>query len=363
MKKVAPRIIDADGHVVEDLDAILKRMPAPYTQKSRVRDPFPPLDHLHSSNLHIVPPGSFPEVGPDGWLEFLDDVGIESTILYPTRGLAFGKVVSRDWAVDLARAYNDWLYETYLEKNARFKAMALIPLQDPYAAAAELRHAVSDLGMYGAMLPSTGIQVNLGREFYWPIYEEANRLRCCLAIHGGAHANLGLDDLNPYAPVHALGHPFGQMICFAAIVFNGLCDKFSCVRFGFLEGGVAWFLTCLERFDRSYETHIQYDPRGEFLQLEPGESVSEYILRHVGHDRIFISCEGREAHLPYAIRTVGHGPFIYATDFPHEVNSEYCKEGIWALLEDSELSSKDTEAIFHRNAERYYSRSGPATAS
>jgi len=356
MKQHTPRIIDADGHVVEDLEAILKLMPLPYTQKSRVRDPFPPLDHLHSSNLHIVPPGSFQEVGPDGWLEFLDNVGIESTVLYPTRGLAFGKIVSREWAVDLARAYNDWMYETYLQRSTRFKAMALIPLQDPDAAATEMERAVSDLGMCGAMLPATGIQVNLGRQFYWPIYAEANRLRCCLGVHGGAHANLGLDDLNPYAPVHALGHPFGQMICFAATIFNGLCDKFPNIRFGFLEGGVTWLLTCLERFDRSYETHIQYDPRGEFLHLEPGESISEYIIRHIGHGRIFVSCEGREAHLPCAIRTVGNRPFLYSTDFPHEVNSEYCKEGIGALLEDSQLSLEDTEAVLHSNAESYYSR-------
>ena len=348
------RIIDADGHVVEDLEAIMELMPDRYTQKSRIRDPFPPLDHLHSSNLHIVPPGSFQEVGPEGWLKFLDDVGIESTVLYPTRGLAFGKVVSREWAVDLAQAYNNWMYETYIQKSPRFRVMALIPLQDPEAAATELRRAVEGLGMCGAVLPFTGSQANLGRQLYWPIYAEADRLRCCLAIHGGAHANIGLDDLNPYASVHALGHPFGQMISFAAVILNGLCDKFPNIRFGFLEGGVTWLLMCLERFNRSYETHIQYDPCGEFLQLEAGEQVSEYITRHIQHNRIFISCEGRETNLPYAIRTVGNSPFVFSTDFPHEVNNEYCKEGIWALLEDSELSPKDKEAVLHSNAERYY---------
>ena len=123
--------------------------------------------------------------------------------------------------------------------------------------------------MCGAMLPSTGIQSNLGDQRYWPIYEEANRLGCAIGVHGGAHENLGLDDLSPYAPVHALGHPFGQMISFGGMVFNGVFDKFPNVKFGFMEGGVAWMLVCLERFDRSWETHIQHDPRKRFLDFGP----------------------------------------------------------------------------------------------
>lgn len=257
------RIIDGDGHVMEDVAAIVEFMPRPYRTKHQARafDPFPPLDHLHSANLHDLPPGAFARVGPDGWLEFLEDVGIETTVLYTTRGLAFGKIVSRDWAIDLARAYNDWFHQTYLQGSPRFKGMALIPLQEPDAAVEELRRAVRELSMCGAMLPSTGFQSHLGHKRYWPIYEEANRLGCCIGIHGGAHENLGLDDMNPYAPVHALGHPFGQMTSFAGIIFNGICDKFPRVRFGFMEGRAAWLLMCLERFDRSSETHIQHDPR------------------------------------------------------------------------------------------------------
>ncbi|MFQ5684278.1 MAG: amidohydrolase family protein [Candidatus Binatia bacterium] len=347
-------IVDGDGHVFEDLSAIMKLMPPPYRQKYRLSDPFPPLDHLHSANLHDLPPGSFAKVGPDGWLEFLEDVGITSAVLYPTLGLSYGKVVSRDWAIELARAYNDWLHQTYVNRSPRFKGMALIPLQEPEAAVEELRRTVKELGMCGAMLPSTGIQFHLGHKFYWPIYAEASRLGCCLGIHGGAHENLGLDDLNPYAPVHALGHPFGQMISFAGIVFNGICDKYPDVRLGFLEGGVAWLLSCLERFDRSYETHIQYDPRGEFLQLQNGEKVSEYVARQIKAGRIFVGCEGSEPDLPHAVKRVGNLPFIYSSDFPHEVNNKFCKDEIREVLDCRELSVSDKEAILHRNAERLY---------
>ena len=198
----------------------------------------------------------------------MSDVGIDATVLYPTNALAYGKIVDLDWAIAVARGYNDWLYHTYLQVDPRFKGMALIPIQDPPAAVLELRRAVQELGMCGTMLASTNTRGHVGAKDLWPVYEEADRLGCAVAFHGGCHEGFGLDDINVYAPVHALGHPYGQMNCLASIVFNGLIEKFPNVRWGFLEGGVAWLLLVLERFDRSYETHVAYDPRRELLQLQ-----------------------------------------------------------------------------------------------
>ncbi|HWP57847.1 MAG TPA: amidohydrolase family protein [Candidatus Acidoferrales bacterium] len=349
-------VVDGDGHIFEDEKAILGLMPPAYRADGNVfnRNLFPPIDHLHSANLLKMPPGSFPDVGAAGWLEFLDDVGIEAAVLYPTRGLAYGKIVNREWAIDVARAYNDWLYQAYLKTSPRFRAVGLIPLQEPGEAVKELRRIVEKLGFCGAMIPSMGLKGHLGGREYWPVYEEAHRLGCCLGIHGGAHEGLGMDYLSPYAPVHALGHPFGQMIAFGGIVFNGIFDKFPNLKIGFLEAGVAWLLVCLERFDRSWETHIQYDPEGAYLKLCPGEKVSEYIVRQIEAGRIFIGCEGNEPLLAQAVRTVGNKPFMFSSDFPHEVNDEICKKELAELVHNEELAEQDREAFLHRNAERFY---------
>ncbi|HEY3166352.1 MAG TPA: hypothetical protein VGK57_03925, partial [Candidatus Binatia bacterium] len=80
-------IIDGDGHVIEDCKEIIDYMPQTYRDKYDTHsffNPFPPLDHLHSSNLHDFQPGAFNKVGPDGWVDFLEDVGIETTVLYTT---------------------------------------------------------------------------------------------------------------------------------------------------------------------------------------------------------------------------------------------------------------------------------------
>ena len=65
--------------------------------------------------------------------------------MYPTVALSYGKIVSRDYAVVVCKAYNDWLSDTYLKFNSRFKGMGIIPMQDPEEAAKELRRAVTEL--------------------------------------------------------------------------------------------------------------------------------------------------------------------------------------------------------------------------
>ncbi len=353
------RIIDGDGHLFEEPEAIASRLPRTYhdgQSYANVFRIFPPLDHLHT-HIGKLLPGAFnggKPVGPTEWKAFMEDVGIEAAVLYPTTALSYGKIVNRDWAIAVTRAYNDWLADRYIADSPRFKGMALLPIQEPEAAVEELRRAVTELGMLGAMLPSSTFAGHVGAKQFWPIYAEADRLGCCIGVHGGCHEGFQLDDMNVYAPVHALGHPFGQMVSFAGVVFNGLPDKYPNVRWAFLEGGVSWLLVALERFDRSWETHVAYDPRGELIPLRAGERVSDYVRRHIKEGRLYVGCEGEEPDLAHAIRSVGAEPFMFSSDYPHEVNAEMCKHELAELMENEQLTEADKAAVLHGNAERFY---------
>jgi predicted TIM-barrel fold metal-dependent hydrolase len=227
----------------------------------------------------------------------------------------------------------------------------------------ELRRAVYELGFLGAVLPSNGLKGHLGSREYWPVFEEAARLGCCLSVHGGSHIGLGMDHLDIYPLVHALGHPFGQMIALAGMVANSVFDRYPGIRIAFLEGGVSWFLTCLERFDSSWASFRQADPDGRFPRVPQGGRVSEYLLGHVDAGRVFVGCEGDELGLGAAVRLAGSKPFLFSSDFPHEVTAETCREEIGELLEHDELTTADKEAILHGNAERLYQfAAAPASA-
>src|SRR5947209_4202473 len=151
-------VIDADGHVIERDDELFEYLPAPYTGYGRLLAYpfFPTLDGFHraarkAADRTRVTSLEIPDV--NDWLAFLDDADIALSVLFPTAGLAYGLIKDPDWAAGLARGYNDWLHDRFLRPAPdRLKAIALIPLQDPPRAVAELRHAVEDLGMVGAVL-------------------------------------------------------------------------------------------------------------------------------------------------------------------------------------------------------------------
>ena len=170
-----------------------------------------------------------------------------------------------EWAIAACRAYNNWLHDRFTSTTPRLKGVGLIPIQDEEEAVVELRRCVRELGMVGAMLPSNGegIKGHLGAKAYWPIYEEAEKLGCCLTVHGGAHHHLGLDGFSVYYPVHALGHPFGIMVQAAAMLSHGIFERFPGLRVAFLEGGATWVPFFMDRLDRSYnEGHLQIDLSG-----------------------------------------------------------------------------------------------------
>jgi len=346
------RMIDGDGHVLEDVEAIKKYLPAEWSSNTttRTQGVFPALDHMHI-HLDHNPAGAFTNPGPDGWVRFLDELGFEASVLYPTGGLSFGRMIDVELAVGTARAYNDWLADTYLKRDSRLKGVGLIPFQEPDAAVEELRRIVQDHGMVGALMPATGLRSHFGDKIYWPIYAEADRLGSCLSVHGGSYGGLGFDHLNAFPAIHALGHPLSVAVAFASLTINGIFDRFPNVRFGFLEAGVAWFLMALERLDGSYKAFTPYYPK---LALEANESPADYVVRHVKAGRIFVGIEGEEPDLVHAIRRIGPEPFVFSSDFPHEVNIETCRHEVEEVLENDELSEGAKRALFYENAVRFY---------
>ena len=67
------------------------------------------------------------------------------------------------------------------------------------------------------------------------------------------------------------------------------------------------------------------------------------------------------AHIVYdAVETVGPEAFVFSSDFPHEVNVETCRHEVEEILANDALSDDAKQAIFYRNAERFYGLSSLA---
>ena len=348
------KIIDGDGHVIEDSAAIIKMMPSPFKERVWTSQLFPPLDHHHAAFMVDLPPNSFREVDANDWVNFMDGAGFESTVVYPTWGLAVGKYVEPPFARAATRAYNDWLHEFYTGPHDRIRGVGLIPMVDVGFAVEEMHRMVEELGFVGAMLPSNIVKGSLGSPEYHPIYAAAEKLGCALAVHGGAHDNYGINDFNNFAGYHAIGHPHGMVVSLTSMLFNGVFDKYPGVKIGFLEGGLAWLFMVLERCNGSYSAFRPYDPKDEMLKLNDGESMREYILRHVAAGRIYLGIEGDEPDIGYAVSQFGSEAFFFSSDFPHEVNEETIQAELDELDELESISAQDKANILRHNSERFY---------
>jgi predicted TIM-barrel fold metal-dependent hydrolase len=340
-------LFDADGHVIEDVWGIVAGLPEKW-RTGRERMLNNELARLHG--MSIFPPlgylSTIPTAGrsmqgrgpketgrnPESWEYFLNAVNIERTVLYPTLGLTVGRVRDPEYAVVITRAYNDWMAETYLRHpSGKFQAAALLPMQAPTHAAAELRRAVTELGFRAAVLPAHGLPNHLGSEMYFPVYEAAQDLDVGLSCHGGIHDGFGFDDFNVFGAVHALGFPFSLLISLGGMLFNNVFERFPGLRVAYLEGGAAWILMAAERFSESYgATGALAD---NVLKLNEGTSVKDYLSELMKADRLVIGCEGGEHHLVTAMEYFGCAPFMYSSDFPHEVNIKSCLHELEELNE------------------------------
>jgi uncharacterized protein len=242
-------VIDADGHVTESQEQVARYLDEPYRRRPGVSS-FYAWDGWDRRLLGTLGDAAG---DADSWLRALDKGGMESVVLYPTLGLFMSFIKDRKWAVALCRAYNTLMYEEFIKKSPRLKAVALLPVQDPEACAPELRRAVRELGHSGAMLPADGNHL-LGDSRYSGVYEEAQRLDAMLGIHAsGSHlGGAGVDLFPAFIQAHTCSHAFGQMRQFTSIVFEGIPERFPELRIAFLEAGCGWAPYWMERMDDEY---------------------------------------------------------------------------------------------------------------
>jgi predicted TIM-barrel fold metal-dependent hydrolase len=194
--------------------------------------------------------------------------------------------------------------------------------------------------MTGAMIPSNGLKRHISAKEFWPVFEEADRLGCVLAIHGGSYSDLGFNTFTVFPPTRALGMPMPLAIAMAGLIADGVFDKFPKLKIGFMEGGTSWIPMIIDRLEREME----------YGGLSIKRSPEEYFRS----GQVFVGCEGNEKTLAYAIERVGPDPFMFASDFPHEISLDNCMGEINEILERKDIREEPKAAILGDNAKKFY---------
>jgi aminocarboxymuconate-semialdehyde decarboxylase len=235
-------------------------------------------------------------------------------------------------AVELARLVNDALARIVADRAPRFAALATLPLNDPRASVAELRRAVEELRLPGAMLFSNVNGVALSDERFWPLYEAADGLGAVLHIH--PTSPVGVEAMTEYWLMPLVGFPFDTTLAAAKLVFSGVAERFPRIRWVLSHlGGAIPYLA--ERLDRGYHAFRE-------CRTRIGKPPSEY-LKTWYYDTVNFDVRA----LALAIEFAGARHVLAGSDYPHLIGSV---RGMLESIGGLELPDEKKTAILGANA-------------
>src|SRR5688572_10366790 len=240
-------------------------------------------------------------------------------------------------AAPFASLVNDAFARIIADRSPRFSAFATLPLNDPRASVTELRRALDQLGLPGAMLFSNINGVALRDERYWPLYEAANDLGAVFHIH--PTAPVGVEAMTSYWLMPLVGFPMDTTLAAASLVFSGVAERFPRIRWilGHLGGAIPYLA---ERLDRGYRAFPECRAN---ITRPPSDYLKRWFYDTVNFDK---------RALRLAIDFAGPTQILAGSDYPHRIGSiKTMKESIRGLA----LSPSEESGILGGNAAKLLS--------
>jgi len=232
----------------------------------------------------------------------------------------------------LMRAYNSFMADACSKSSGRIRFAALVPIRDVEESIRELRRA-RGLGAASVMLLGVVWDRCLGDEAMVPFYKEAAELDVPVSIHFGRGCpaiNNAFDVAEGFfnsavAPV---------LMGFHSIIASGVLEKFSTLRFAFLETGALWV---------PYLIH----------QLRRSKKAAKDPAQHFREGRVYVACEADE-DINYIVGCIGEDSIVAASDYPHGDPSAE-EHMVEAIMSREDVSREVRKKILSTNPQRLYS--------
>lgn len=250
---------------------------------------------------------------PEDFLELYGDFGIDFPIMNTMSYLT--RVPETDFAVALARAYNDAMLDYILDEHAETRGLVTIATQDPGAAAEEIDRIGDEDQIVGIYIATGGPDLPLGDPAYDVMYDAAEAHGLAVVYHG--HADAFISDfsrqnqaLEEYVSVNALAHPWNQMLTMTSLIEQGTPVKFPDLEFVFVEAGLLWAAYMMFRLNKEHSMQPDAAP---LLEKPPEAYIREQF--YFGTQPIEEPSDPRQIEL--ILELLGAESIMFASDFPH----------------------------------------------
>jgi aminocarboxymuconate-semialdehyde decarboxylase len=181
----------------------------------------------------------------------MDGLGIDRAVLSLATPLVNYSLDARP-AAQAAQVCNDGLAEVAAENPRRFAAWAFLPMQDPQAAAAELRRCVRDHGFVGGHIATNIRGIYLPDERFRPIFDAAADLDVPLFLHPADPP--GRDRTGDYELTVVAGYLFDTTINIFRMICSNFLERYRGLKLLCAHTG-AYSLMLRNRMQREVDTN------------------------------------------------------------------------------------------------------------
>jgi predicted TIM-barrel fold metal-dependent hydrolase len=255
--------------------------------------------------------------------QLLDGYNLTAAILNDYMGFTASGAgaLPREFALDLARAFNDYHRETWLDSDPRWRCSITVPYEVPAAAVREIERCRAEMAGYGErwvqVLLSPHMLRPAGSPTYWPIFEACEQYGIPVGFHvaGATSAPWPTSpsgDTNYYYEEHCDFALFNFPLV-ASFIFEGVFDRFPGLRVALVELAWSWAIPYAWRLDHAYSLFRDEVPH---LARKPSEYLAEHFWfssqpLEEAEDRPFTD-------LYEALVLSGMGDkLMYSSDYPH----------------------------------------------
>jgi len=273
----------------------------------------------------------------------MDEMGIDICVVFGGHCfLVSSKVESSEVANATLRAYNEHLGRYCATAPDRLKGVAMVAMQSPRSAAAELERAVSELGLVGVVLPPHHANgTTLDDPGLDPIWATAEALDVPVCIHTiGAQ----ISPIQAFLDDTVMGHAYGgipSMLALGHLITGGVLDRFPRLTFCFLETGAGWVPYFMDRLQGSYAT---FGSRVHPL----GRTPEEYLRG----GQLYFAADPDELTLPAVVDAIGADWLVIGSDYCHPEGM--CPHTMRVLADRDDLSPDVRRKILYENPKRLY---------
>jgi predicted TIM-barrel fold metal-dependent hydrolase len=268
-------------------------------------------------------------------LAHMDELGIETQVLYPTLFLRpVVQEAERERA--LCKSYNRWMAELWRQGNGRLRWVAKPPLRllekTPAAVRDELASAKNN-GACGVFMRGLECERALGAPYFYPLWEMAGDLDLPICIHSANGSFLHHD----FFAGDTTFTKFKLAVVGAChtLLEKEIPRKFPKVRWGFVEVGAQWV------------PYILNDLADRFRRK--GRSFPTDAL---AANNMWVACEVTD-DLPYVLSHASEDCLMIGTDYGHHDPSSELN-AIRLLRNDKRIAPAAVSKILESNPRNFY---------